>query len=168
MPENTLLQATPVEDTEPDESAVTGAQFERLVRDHMGESSTFSFRGEELSRGHCRIRLLFHEGQLRPGGTIAGPVMFTLADTVLYALTMSVAGLEPLAVTSDLTLHFLRKPAPVDLIGVGRLLKASGRRLMGDVSIFSDGEERPVAHATGSYAVPSRSKPQPKSETESP
>lgn len=150
------MQAEPtpgaVEDSE---SAITGAQFEQLVREHMGESSQFSFRVEDLHRGQCRIRLHFDPGQLRPGGTISGPVMFTLADTVLYALTMSVAGLQPLAVTTDLTMHFLRKPGPVDLIGVGRLLKASGRRLMGDVAIFSDGEARPVAHATGAYALPS-------------
>ena len=155
MPENTILEAPP-ESLTGTQSAITGAQFERLVREHMGESSTFSFRVEELERGHCRIRLHFHQGQLRPGGTIAGPVMFTLADTVLYALAMSVAGLEPLAVTSDLTLHFLRKPQPVDLIGVGRLLKASGRRIMGDVSIFSDGEDKPVAHAVGAYALPGK------------
>ena len=136
-------------------SAITGAQFERLVRDHMGESSQFSFRVEQLDRGACRIRLHFHEGQLRPGGTIAGPVMFTLADTVLYALAMSVAGLEPLAVTTDLTLHFLRKPPPADLIGIGRLLKSSGRRIMGDVSIVSEGGSEPVAHAVGAYALPS-------------
>lgn len=139
------------------DSAITGAEFEALIREHMGESSQFSFRVEELRRGHCRIRLHFDEVQLRPGGTISGPVMFTLADTVLYALTMSVAGLEPLAVTTDLNLHFLRKPGPVDLIGVGRLLKSSGRRLMGDVAIFSAGDEHPVAHATGAYALPSRS-----------
>jgi len=146
-----------VQPTEMSDSAITGAEFEALIREHMGESSQFSFRVEELRRGHCRIRLFFDEGQLRPGGTIAGPVMFTLADTVLYALTMSVAGLEPLAVTTDLNLHFLRKPGPVDLIGVGRLLKSSGRRLMGDVAIFSAGDERPVAHATGAYALPNRS-----------
>lgn len=161
MPENTVLEAPPESLTDSQsgrQSAITGAQFEQLVRDHMGESSTFSFRVEELERGRCRIRLHFHEGQLRPGGTIAGPVMFTLADTVLYALAMSVAGLEPLAVTSDLTLHFLRKPKPADLIGEGRLLKASGRRIMGDVSIFSDGFDEPVAHAVGAYALPSQRK----------
>lgn len=134
--------------------AVTGEQFEQMVRENMGDRPSFSFRVEELGRGHGRIRLIFHEKQLRPGGTIAGPVMFTLADTVLYALTMSVAGLVPMAVTTDLSLHFLRRPGPVDLIGVGRLLKASGRRLMGDVTLYSDGDDDPVAHATGAYALP--------------
>lgn len=161
MPEDTIVQPPPKTEKESERSAITGAEFEQMVLELVGGSDRFAFRVEDIRRGHCRIRLRYNEAQLRPGGTISGPVMFTLADTVLYALTMSVAGLEPHAVTTDLSLHFLRRPGPVDLIGVGRLLKTSGRRLMGDVSIFSDGEERPVAHATGAYALPSRPRTEP-------
>lgn len=135
-------------------SAVTAEEFETLVRGNMPGSLPFHFEVEELERGRARIRLHFDAGQLRPGGTIAGPVLFTLADTALYAMAMSVAGLEPLAVTTDLHLRFLRKPGPADLIGVGRLHKEEGRVLMGDVEIYSDGDERIVAHATGAFALP--------------
>lgn len=138
-------------------SAVTAEEFEELVRGNMPGSLPFDFDVEELERGRTRIRLYFDESQLRPGGTIAGPVLFTLADTALYAMAMSIAGLEPLAVTTDLHLRFLRKPGPADLIGVGRLHKEEGRVLMGDVEIYSDGDERIVAHATGAFALPRKS-----------
>lgn len=144
-------------------AAIDPADFEALVRREMGEASHFSFRIEAMRRGWVRLRLRFAESQLRPGGTIAGPVMFTLADTALYALVMSTAGMVPLAVTTDINLHFLRKPAPRDLVAEARTLKAGRKLVVGEVWIFSapaerdgDDEDGPVAHVTGTYALPSR------------
>lgn len=52
--------------------------------------------------------------QLRPGGTISGPTLMTLADTVAYLAVVSRIGPEPLTVTSHLAIDFLRKPRPAD------------------------------------------------------
>lgn len=140
-------------------AAIEAAEFERLVRGEMGRAPSFGFRLEELRRGYARLRLAFDPGQLRPGGTIAGPVMFTLADTALWALVMSVAGLVPMAVTTDVHMHFLRKPAPEDLVAEARLLKHGRKLVVGEVRIFSAGADEPVAHVTGTYALPSRPAP---------
>ncbi len=80
--------------------------------------------------------------------------MFTLADTALYAGVMSVAGRVPQAVTTDLAIRFLERPGKRDLLAEARMLKPRGRLAVGEVTLWSDGQDDPVAHATGTYAVP--------------
>ena len=92
---------------------------------------------------------------IRAGGTINGPTMFMLADTALYVAVLSSVGPKALAVTTNMSINFLRKPAPKDMIAECRLLKLGKRLAVGEVFIYSDGEEaEAVAHATGAYAVP--------------
>lgn len=134
-------------------SKIKGEDFEALIEREM-ETDHFRFRVERLDTGLARLRLFFDPRQLRPGRTIAGPVMFTLADTALYAAVMTVAGMVPLAVTTDLGIRFLRRPKPADLLAEARLIKPHGRLVVGEVTIWSDGEAEPVAHCTGGYAVP--------------
>lgn len=132
---------------------ITGEEFERLIARHM-DIERFPFRVEAIGYGTARLRLRFEARQLRPGGSIAGPVMFTLADTTLYALVMSVAGPVVEAVTTDLGIRYLARPGRADLIADGRLLKTHGRLLVGEVTFRSEGKDDPVAHATGTYVVP--------------
>ncbi len=127
--------------------------FEQLVRENMNIDA-FDFRVEHLVPGEARLRLAFDQRHLRPGGSIAGPVMFSLADTVLYALALSVDATALMSVTTDVSIRFLRRPPPVDLVAEGRLIKPSGRLVVGDVTMFSDGVGEPVCHATGTYLVP--------------
>jgi uncharacterized protein (TIGR00369 family) len=100
----------------------------------------------------CRIR--YAESQLRPGGTLSGPTMMSLADTAMYALVLSAVGFAPLAVTTNLSINFLRKPAPGDLIAEARLLKLGKALAVGDISIFSDGADDICAHAVVTYSIP--------------
>ena len=102
----------------------------------------------------ARMRLLSGERHLRPGGTISGPAMFGLADVALYAAILVSVGPVGHAVTTNLNINFLRKPAPVDLIGEARLLKLGKRLAVGEVSIFESAGEELVAHATGTYSIP--------------
>ena len=90
--------------------------------------------------------------QLRAGGTLNGPTMMTLADTALYAAVLTRIGLEPLAVTSDMSIHFLRKPQPAPLVATAKILRLGKRLAVGAVEIASEGQL--VAHATGTYALP--------------
>ena len=113
-----------------------------------------SFVVEAAGHGHARMRLLYHERHLRPGGTIAGPAMFALADVSLYAAILASIGPVALAVTTGLTINFLRKPAQRDLIGECDLLKLGKRLAVGQVTICSEGEREAVAHATGTYSIP--------------
>jgi uncharacterized protein (TIGR00369 family) len=100
------------------------------------------------------VRVPYNPGQLRPGGTISGPTMMSLADTAAYALVLSAIGFEPLSVTTNLSINFLRKPAPKDLIAEGRMLKLGKGLAICDVAIRSDGERDLVAHAVVTYSIP--------------
>lgn len=103
-------------------------------------------------RAVCRYR--YNASQLRPGGTLSGPTMMSLTDTAVYALIFSAIGLEPLAVTTNLSINFLRKPKPADLIAEARTLKHGKALFVADVIIRSDGDAEPCAHAVVTYSVP--------------
>lgn len=95
------------------------------------------------------------ESELRPGGTVSGPVMMTLADVALYIAILARIGIVPLAVTTNLSVNFLRKPrADRRVVARCRLMKLGKSLAVGEVWIFSEGEEEPVAHATGTYSIP--------------
>ena len=111
---------------------------------------------EAVGHGTCRLRMLYHPKHLRPGGTLSGPSMMALADLALYVAVLSVIGKVELAVTTNLSINFLSKPAKADLIAKCRLLKAGKRLCVGEVTIHSDAHDEPVAHVTGTYSVPPR------------
>ena len=111
---------------------------------------------EAVWDGGCRVRQAFRELHVRPGGTISGPTMMALADFAMYVAVLGAIGPVPLAVTINLNINFLRKPAQRDLIGEARLLKLGKRLATGEVFIRSDGEEEPVAHVTSTYSIPPR------------
>lgn len=94
-------------------------------------------------------------GDLRPGGTVSGPVMMMLADVALYVAILGEIGIVPLTVTTSLTINFLRKPvANADLLGVCKLMKVGRTLAIGEVSLYSVGSDDMVAHAVGTYAIP--------------
>ncbi|PWR25489.1 PaaI family thioesterase [Zavarzinia aquatilis] len=111
---------------------------------------------EETAPGFSRCRLPFDTKHLRPGGTISGPSMFQLADCGLYAMVLGTLGPVALAVTTNLNINFLRKPGPRDMIAESRALKFGSRLVIGEVSLYSDGDPDLVAHATGTYSIPPR------------
>ena len=132
------------------------AELQALLK----ESFPQSFEGGEafiVERAEpmiSRVRLPYHDRHLRPGGTISGPSMFSLADVALYVAILANIGPVALAVTTNLNINFLRKPAPVDMIGECRLFKLGKRLAVGEVLLYSDGDDEPVAHATGAYSIP--------------
>lgn len=118
------------------------------------------FRIERLSPGEITLRLLTGERHLRPGGTVSGPVMFALADVAVYALVLAMIGRQALAVTTNCSIDFMRKPAAGrDLLAGAKLLKLGRSLVVGDVLIRSEGNEAPVARATLTYSIPPASRP---------
>ena len=109
---------------------------------------------EDAWYGGCRVRRAFSEKTLRPGGTISGPTMMGLTDFAMYVAVLASIGPVPLAVTTNLNINFLRKPARRDLIAEARLIKLGKRLAVGEVQIYSDGEDEMVAHATSTYSIP--------------
>ncbi|MGY2047630.1 PaaI family thioesterase [Methylobacterium sp. JK268] len=102
------------------------------------------------------LRMPYHERHLRPGGTISGPTMMALADLALYAAILANLGPVALAVTTNLSFNFMRKPAQRDLTAEARLMKLGRQLAVGEVLIRCLGEEDLVCHATGTYAIPPR------------
>jgi uncharacterized protein (TIGR00369 family) len=109
---------------------------------------------ERVDYASSRVRRHFQEDYIRPGGTISGPTMMELADFAMYVAVFSVAGPQPLAVTTNLNINFLRKPGKGDLVADARLMKVGKRLVVGEVVIYSDGEGEPVAHVTSTYSIP--------------
>lgn len=83
-----------------------------------------------------------------------------MADAALYVAVLSEIGLVALAVTTNLNINFLRKPSSnKDILARYKLIKVGKSLAVGEVSIYSDGVSEPVAHAAGTYAIPSTGKP---------
>ncbi len=109
----------------------------------------------EVGKASATVMHPVGHAELRPGGTVSGPVMMALADVALYVALLGEIGIVPLAVTTSLSFNFLRKPSPdKNILGVCRLLKIGRSLAMGEVSIYSEGNPEMVAHATGTYAIP--------------
>ncbi len=109
---------------------------------------------EEAWHGGCRVRRKFRPASLRPGGTISGPTMMALTDFSMYVAILASLGPVALAVTTNLNINFLRKPAQRDLIAEVKLIKLGKRLAVGEVAIYSEGEDEMVAHATATYSIP--------------
>ena len=136
--------------------AMTIAELADFFAAHFPQLANFHWQIEELTDKAVRVRLRYQDLHLRPGGTISGPTLMTLADTVMYVLVLSSIGPVALAVTTNLNINFLRKPAPQDVIAQGRLLKLGARLAVGEVTMFAEGDAEPVAHATVTYSIPPR------------
>jgi len=110
------------------------------------------YKALDVFPGGCTVRLDAGERHLRPGGTVSGPSLFTLADIGGYVCVLSHAGPDALSVTTSLNINFVRKaPAgPVD--GHCRILKLGRSLMVFDIDIVADGQT--VAHASGTYSIP--------------
>ena len=113
------------------------------------------FAIESVTPDQLRVRLKVAERHLRPGGTVSGPSMFALADVTVYLAVLARLGPVALAVTTNCSIDFMRKPASgVDLLCDCRILKLGRALAVGDTLIYSDGDDRPVARASLTYAIP--------------
>ncbi|MDO6460438.1 PaaI family thioesterase [Granulosicoccaceae sp. 1_MG-2023] len=112
------------------------------------------FEVTEVKPESVTIHFTPGEAHLRPGGTVSGPSMFTLADLAAYAAILARLGPVALAVTTNLNINFMRKPSPGNMRGVCRILKLGKRLCVLNVDIYSDASSALVAHATGTYSIP--------------
>jgi len=111
----------------------------------------------DMGKNSAVMRLDVDDAHLRPGGTVSGPTMMALADICLYVAILGQIGPVALAVTTSLNINFLRKPQPAKaIIAEGSLLKLGKRLAVGEISIYSEGDDEPVAHVTATYSIPPR------------
>jgi len=109
---------------------------------------------DHLAPNEARLRMELDTKHLRPGGTLSGPAMFMLADYGIYVAILAMIGPVPLAVTTNMTINFLRKPLQRDLLADVRLLKLGKRLAVADAELRSDGSDDIVAQASGTYSIP--------------
>jgi acyl-coenzyme A thioesterase PaaI-like protein len=110
---------------------------------------------KELVKGGATVSHKVGLGELRPGGTVSGPVLMAVADVALYVAILGEIGLVASAVTTNLSINFLRKPsAESDIVGQCSLIKIGKSLIVGEVNLYSDGDARPVAHVVGTYSLP--------------
>jgi uncharacterized protein (TIGR00369 family) len=133
---------------------ITGEEFLALVDDTLPLASRMNVAVEALGDGAATLRLPFSADYLRPGGTIAGPMLMLLADLAAYAAVMTAIGRVELAVTTSFTINFLMKPPPADLVAEARLLKCGRRLAVAEIRVRAVGESDLLGHATATYSIP--------------
>lgn len=129
-------------------------ELEQFLDDHFPDMAQRAVSVERVDENFARVRLRYHDRHLRPGGTIAGPSLMMLADMAMYMALLAMIGPVALAVTTNLNINFLRKPAQADVIGECKILKLGKRLAVGEVTMYSEGDTEPVAHATVTYSIP--------------
>lgn len=142
-------------------SKISVDEYMKLCREQLPFAELMGLELQSIDDDGIWMRACYSEKFLRPGGTIAGPVMMGLADAAIYALVLSKIGPVALAVTTSLNINFLRKPAPGDILARATPLKFGKRLVIGEVAMYSAGvaQDNPdtsemVAHATATYSVP--------------
>jgi acyl-coenzyme A thioesterase PaaI-like protein len=111
---------------------------------------------EEVGKGCASVKHPVGTTELRPGGTVSGPLLMAVADVAMYVALLGEIGIVPLAVTTNLTINFLRKPSSKSAImGECRLLKVGRSLAVGEVGLYSEGNPEMVAHAVVTYSIPS-------------
>ena len=127
--------------------------LERIAA-HIGAglplAGLFDFTLETAEPARAVLRLNDTAHAHRPGGIVAGPVLFAAADVVAYALILAHIG-DPGAVTVDMAIHFLRA-------GRGLPLLAEARRLYSAEITIADpaAPDQPVVRAMATWALSAR------------
>jgi uncharacterized protein (TIGR00369 family) len=138
----------------------TAADVTNLIEQHFPHVHEGSGRLiiESVGENVATVRMQADPSMIRPGGTVSGPSMFKLADLAVYAAVLARLGQDGIeAVTTSMTMNFLRRPAPGDIVARVRVLKFCRRLVVAEVTMTSGHDPEIVAHATGTYAVPSSS-----------
>ena len=133
---------------------IDAAEFEAILHRELPLVGSFGVRVVELGDGRAVLCMPYSGDFVRPGGTVMGPALFSMADVALYGAVMSRIGRVELAVTTSMTINVLRRPKPAAVRAEAQLLKLGQRLAYGEVLVFSDGLDDAVAHATGTYSIP--------------
>jgi len=129
-------------------------ELQNFLTDHFPQVAG-DFIVEDVCPNQTTIRMPVQKKYLRPGGTVSGPAMFSLADVSIYLAILAMIGPQALAVTTNCSIDFMRKPAAgADMVAIAKILKLGRVLAVGDVLLFSQGEDEPVARASLTYSIP--------------
>ena len=132
---------------------MTADEIEAYIDEVFPQVDGYGFKIEHLELGKINVSMKIEDVHLRPGGTVSGPTMFTLADCASYLIILAHIGKVALAVTTNLNINFISKPKG-DLVASAQLLKLGKRLAVCEISIRTKSEESLVAHATATYSIP--------------
>lgn len=108
---------------------------------------------EQVSPDSIRVRLPFSDRIARPGGVVIGQAMMAMADTVMVLAICEKLGRFATLATISLTTNFLRAAVQQDVIGIARAVKVGRSTAFGEVEMFVDGKDEPIAQALSTFAV---------------
>ena len=152
-----MTQGPDTNENKPEIQPLAPKKVMALIEKHFPSNTEQIGVIEIVSCGHgdAVVRLPFNDRFTRPGGTISGPTMFHLADTTAYVSILSDLGEAAIdSVTTTLTINFLARPSPEDLIGEVTTLRRGRRLSVCDVRIYCGSARTLVAHASCIYALP--------------
>lgn len=129
-------------------------QITAIIRDGVPGAVDIDFQVESVEEDRVWCRLPYRPGHLRPGGTLSGPAMMSLADAAMYAAVIHRLGRIDMAVTQNLNINFLSRPEPGDLLACAQVMKLGRRSAVLEVRLYSVMDDEMVAHVTGTYALP--------------
>jgi len=133
---------------------LSAEDFNALLAEEMPFALKEGVHALSIGDNQAILKIPYDDKMLRPGGTISGPTMMMLADATMYATLLGAIGVVKLAVTTNFAINFLHRPKPSDLLAEGKILKLGKRLAVMEVTVMSEGQEHPVAHATGTYSIP--------------
>lgn len=139
-----------------EQAKVSAEEFAEMARENVPLMGTLAMRVESVLPGAVTIRVPYRDEFIRPGGTISGPVMMAVADFAMYGVVLSLIGRVDLAVTTNFSVNFLRRPPLGDVVARARILKLGRRLAVGEVHLHAGEADELVAHATGTYSIPPR------------
>jgi len=134
------------------------AELQKFLREEFPQSfSDGEITIESVDGETCLLRRRYHERMLRPGGIVSGPTLMEMADLAMYVVLLSAIGPIGLAVTTNLTINFLRKGVPgQDVLAAAKILKLGKRLAVGEVNLLSGASPDPIAHVTATYSIPNQ------------
>jgi uncharacterized protein (TIGR00369 family) len=135
---------------------ITAEEFNRATSSYEWFGTWMGAEATAITADGATVRLEVRPEFLRHGGTVCGPIVMGLADVAMYAAVMGAVPEGERAVTSDLTMHFMRRPSGAALRAEARVLRRGRRSVVLAVDVFVEGQPGSVCHLVGTYALPGK------------
>ena len=132
--------------------SVLGPDEIHAFLDEIAPGTNDMYQIEDVGTRSARVRMI--SPWLRPGGIVGGPALMSLADYAVWVAVLAEIGPEPMTVTVNLNINFLKPIHGGDVIAQTRLLKLGKRLAIGDVLMYAVGDSEPAAQASVTYSIP--------------
>ena len=127
--------------------------IEAFLREYFPPALEAGPRITRCDSDGLELTLVTEDRHLRPGGTVSGPTLMSMADAASYFVILSRIGTGHTAVTSSLDIHFLRRPRPGQIVAEATVLKLGRRVAVVSVSFSGPPDTGPIAISTVTYAI---------------